>query len=81
MLGANRDQKLAAIITPPVKPSMASYILRRIVLKKNTKAAPSAVTDHVKVVAISAEYTGPMRIKYCSSSSTKQYSKDDLRCR
>jgi hypothetical protein len=54
MLGARRDQKLAAIITPAAKPSIASRTFLFIVLKKNTIAAPRAVTPQVKRVAIRA---------------------------
>ena len=54
MAGFNNDQKLAATITPPVKPSMASKIARCIVLKKKTNEAPAAVTNQVNVVAINA---------------------------
>lgn len=58
MAGANRLQKLAATITPPVNPSIPSSTLRFMVLKKNTKEAPNAVTSQVKVVAIKAPITG-----------------------
>jgi hypothetical protein len=49
--GFSNDQKLAAIITPPVNPSIASSNPLCIVLKRNTKAAPLAVKAHVKQVA------------------------------
>ena len=49
--GANNDQKLAATITPPVNPSMPSNQARFIVLKKNTKEAPKAVSPQVNTVA------------------------------
>ena len=49
--GFNNDQKLAAIITPAPNPSMQFNILLSTVLKKNTKAAPSAVIAHVNIVA------------------------------
>ena len=58
MAGASKDQKLAATITPPVKPSIPSNNLRFMVLNGNTKAAPKAVSNHVKVVAIKAAITG-----------------------
>ena len=58
--GAKSDQKLAAIITPAAKPSEASRNLRLTVLVRNTTAAPSAVTPHVKSVATSACITGCM---------------------
>lgn len=47
MAGDNSDQKLAAIITPPVKPSAASKNFLFVELKKNTKPAPIAVKIHV----------------------------------
>jgi hypothetical protein len=40
MLGASRLQKLAATITPPVKPSMPSSHLREALPKKNTRMSP-----------------------------------------
>jgi hypothetical protein len=52
--GANKLQKLAAIITPAAKPSMLSKTFLFIFLKKNTTEAPKAVTNHVKQVASSA---------------------------
>ena len=45
--GDRRDQKLAAIITPPVKPRAASRSFLLADLKKNTRLAPSAVKIHV----------------------------------
>ena len=48
MAGASSDQKLAAIMTPAAKPSIASSSLRLTVLKKKTTAAPRAVTPQVK---------------------------------
>lgn len=56
--GASNDQKLAAIITPAAKPSIESMNFRLTVFVKKTSAAPSAVTPHVKRVAISACLTG-----------------------
>ena len=52
--GFNKDQKLAATITPPVKPSIPSNTPLCIDLKKKTKEAPKAVTSHVNVVASKA---------------------------
>jgi hypothetical protein len=49
--GANKLQKLAATITPPVKPSIPSRTDRFIVLNKKTKDAPNAVRPQVKSVA------------------------------
>ena len=49
--GANKLQKLAATITPPVKPSIPSRSARFIPLNKNTKAAPNAVKPQVNKVA------------------------------
>ena len=60
MAGANKDQKLAATITPPVNPSMPSRVFLDISLNKNTIAAPLAVKNQVNVVAIKAAQTGPM---------------------
>ena len=49
--GASKLQKLAATITPPVKPSIPSNNFRFICLKKNTKEAPKAVNPQVNNVA------------------------------
>ena len=57
--GASSDQKLAAIMMPAAKPSMAFSTRLLTVLKKNTPAAPRAVIAHVKHVARSAARTGP----------------------
>ncbi len=62
--GAKRLQKLAATITPPVKPSIPSRTALCMDLKKNTKEAPIAVTNHVNVVAKSAAKTGSILSKY-----------------
>jgi len=51
MAGDSNDQKLAAIITPAAKPSIASRTFLSISLKKKTMAAPKAVRPHVKRVA------------------------------
>jgi hypothetical protein len=56
--GERRDQKLAAIITPPVKPNIPSRTFRLSSLKRKTSPAPAAVTSQVKVVAIRAPHTG-----------------------
>ena len=56
--GANKLQKLAATIIPPVNPSIPSNMPRCIDLIPNTIAAPAAVTNQVKVVAKSAARTG-----------------------
>ena len=58
--GASNDQKLAAIMTPAAKPSMASRTPFRMLLKKNTIADPRAVRPQVKSVATSAWATGDM---------------------
>jgi len=50
MAGAKRDQKLAAIITPAAKPSMASSKLLEGSLLRKTAAAPRAVSAQVKRV-------------------------------
>ena len=54
MAGVNNDQKLAAIITPPVNPRAASKIFLFDDLKKKTKAAPIAVKIHVNNPAYNA---------------------------
>ena len=54
MAGASSDQKLAAIITPPVNPSIPSRARRFKSFTTNTSDAPKAVTNQVKVVAIRA---------------------------
>ena len=51
MDGDRSDQKDADTITPAAKPNIASIIDFFIFLKKNTKAAPKAVTNQVKHVA------------------------------
>ena len=56
--GARRLQKLAATITPPVKPSIPSKTARFIVLNKKTNAAPTAVNPQVNRVAYKAPFTG-----------------------
>ena len=50
--GDNSDQKEAAIMTPAANPSIASIKLLFTFLNMNTTQAPSAVINHVKVVAI-----------------------------
>ena len=67
--GESSDQKLAAIITPPVKPSIKSNHFRFTSLKTKTKAAPAAVKSQVNVVAMSACITGLRPINH---SFTKQ---------
>ena len=49
--GASKLQKLAATITPPVKPNSPSSKARFMPLTKNTNEAPSAVSPHVNKVA------------------------------
>ena len=61
--GANKLQKLAATITPPVKPSIPSRTTRFIFLKKKTNEAPKAVRPQVNVVAINAANMGSIRSK------------------
>ena len=51
MPGANKLQKLAATMTPPVKPSMPSNTARFIPFTKKTKEAPNAVSPQVNKVA------------------------------
>jgi hypothetical protein len=69
--GARSDQKLAATITPPVKPSMASSERRVMFGTTSTTAAPAAVTSQVKVVAISAPTTGSVRSKKARMGSIR----------
>jgi len=69
MEGFSKDQKLAATITPPVKPSIPSKTPLCIVLKKKTNAAPAAVSNHVNVVAINAATTGSIPLKNAYKSS------------
>ena len=61
--GAKRLQKLAATITPPVKPSIPSRTARFMFLKKKTNEAPNAVNPQVKIVAYSAPKTGSVSSK------------------
>ena len=56
--GAIKDQKLAAIITPPVKPRAASKIFLLEDLKKKTNPAPKAVNIQVNNPAYNACKTG-----------------------
>ena len=63
MEGINKDQKLAATITPPVNPNIPSNKPRCIFLKKNTNEAPAAVTNQVNVVAKKAAKTGSISLK------------------
>ena len=54
MAGDSSDQKLAAIITPPVNPRHISNTFLLLDLKKNTKVAPIAVKSQVNKPAINA---------------------------
>jgi hypothetical protein len=56
--GCNKDQKLAAIITPAANPNIELRIFWFIDLKKNTVEDPNAVKNQVKIVAPSASKTG-----------------------
>ena len=57
--GASKDQKLAAVITPPAKPYMVASSLGFISdTKKNTNPAPSAVKANVIPPPNSAKTTG-----------------------
>ena len=56
--GANKLQKLAATITPPVKPSIPSKTALFIFLKKKTNDAPRAVNPQVKREAYNAANMG-----------------------
>ena len=62
--GANKLQKLAATITPPVKPSIPSSKALFIPLNKNTSAAPDAVKIHVNNEAYNAPNIGSILSKY-----------------
>jgi hypothetical protein len=68
--GANSDQKLAAIITPAAKPSMASRTFLLMVLKKKTTPAPAAVTAQVKQVANSAWMMGFKPLNHTTTMKT-----------
>jgi hypothetical protein len=54
---------------------MGSSAALFMVLKKKTREAPSAVTSHVKVVAIKADHTGPMFEKKSWSDCMAQFEK------
>ena len=69
MAGLNKDQKLAAIITPPVNPNIPSNTERFMLLKKKTNEAPAAVNNQVKVVANNAPQTGSISEKYETMAS------------
>ena len=56
-------QKLAATITPPVKPNIPSSNALFIPLKTKTKEAPSAVRPQVNNEAYSAARTGSIDSK------------------
>ena len=56
--GSIRLKKLAAIITPAEKPSIASITVLLTFLKKKTILAPNAVTPQVNKVAINVCQTG-----------------------
>ena len=66
--GFNKLQKLAATITPPVNPKATSNTTRFSDLKKNTNAAPNAVTSHVKVVATKAAKIGSILLNQLTKS-------------
>ena len=63
MAGTSNDQKLAASMIPAANPNIASRIFLSNFFKPNTKAAPNAVNDHVKIVAIRACKTGLASVK------------------
>ena len=66
--GDKRDQKLAAIMTPPVKPREASSNFRFADLKKKTNPAPTAVRIQVNNPAQKACNIGSLKpIKKFSS--------------
>ena len=69
MAGESNDQKLAAIITPPVKPSIPFISFLFTPLKRNTPDAPKAVTPQVNKPANKAATTGSNVPKYATSSS------------
>ena len=56
--GASKLQKLAATITPPVKPNIPSKTALFIFLKKKTNDAPKAVKAQVKRDAYNADKIG-----------------------
>ena len=63
--GDNKDQKLAATITPPVKPRHISKIFLLVDLKKNTNEAPIAVRINVtnqptKAISTTPNFSPPI---------------------
>ncbi|MFD2034588.1 hypothetical protein ACFSKL_07300 [Belliella marina] len=60
MEGISKLQILAAIITPPVNPSMPSMMFLFTFLNKKTEAAPNAATSQVNKVAYSTASIGSM---------------------
>ena len=70
--GAIKDQKLAAIMTPAVKPKAISKNFLFVDLKKKTKAAPQAVSIQVKSPAYNAIKIG----LFCCSKTLKLNSID-----
>ena len=66
--GFNKLQKLAATITPPVKPRATSSTVLFNDLNKKTNDAPKAVTNHVKVVATNAATIGSILLNHSTKS-------------
>ena len=66
--GANKLQKLAATITPPVNPSIPSSNALFIPLNKKTKEAPAAVRIQVNSEAYNAPNIGSIDSKNASIS-------------
>ena len=66
--GESSDQKLAAIMTPPVNPKHISKTFLLLDLKRNTKLAPIAVKIHVNKPPIRACKIGDCLINHLYNS-------------
>jgi hypothetical protein len=72
--GASKDQKLAAIITPAVNPSIKSMSFLFTCMVQNTTAAPKAVNPQVKQPPESACNIGSNDLKLLYIWQTKEHS-------
>ncbi|MGB8086233.1 MAG: hypothetical protein WCF07_08090, partial [Nitrososphaeraceae archaeon] len=68
--GTSNDQKLAESITPAANPNIASNTFLLKFLIPNTNAAPSAVNDRVKNVAIRACKIGLASVRKANKGTT-----------
>ena len=73
--GANKLQKLAATMTPPVNPNIPSSNTLLMVFTKNTIDAPKAVIAQVNKVATKAPVTGSMDSNHLIKSCNVFYLK------